>query len=226
MFAKRLIGGYSKVSFSVIGTISRRNFGGRSERVAFAMSKLARSLDKAEIDYCVMGGNALHAHGYERATVDVDVLMTKDGLARFVETHVGRGYAPRFLGAKTKFRNTADDVPIDILLTGAYPGENQVEVPFPEPKEISYEESFFGTGNSEQIIRMVDLKNLINFKLLAYKDLPRERIQDYVDVRMLIKNNPLDAEKFVKHLHSSVHELFKEAVVDVENMRRKELEED
>ena len=134
--------------------LTRRNFGGRSERVAHAMSKLAKSLDKAGIDYCVMGGNALHAHGYERATIDVDVLLTKEGLSKFVETHVGRGYSPRFKGAKTKFRNTADNVPIDILLAGSYPGESQTEVPFPEPKEIAYEESFFGSG--DQIIKMVD----------------------------------------------------------------------
>ena len=221
MFGKQLI---YKASFS-IGNFSRRSFGGRSERVAHAMSKLARSLDKAGIDYCVMGGNALHAHGYERATVDVDVLMTKEGLAKFVETHVGRGYAPRFQGAKTKFRNTADDVPIDILLTGAYPGEGQTEISFPEPKEISYEEAFFGVKDSEQIIRMVDLKNLINFKLASYKDLPRERIQDYVDVRMLIQNNPLDAEEFAKQLHPSVRELYFEAVAEVEKIRRKEHEE-
>lgn len=212
-------------SIHIIAKTSVRHFGGRSERVAHAMSKLARSLDKAGIDYCVMGGNALHAHGYERATTDVDVLMTEEGLAKFVETHVGRGYSPRFKGAKTKFRNTADDVPIDILLTGSYPGESQTEVAFPEPKEIAYDEEFFGVRDSHQIIRMVDLKNLINFKLVSYKDLPRERIQDYADVRMLIKNNPLDEEEVAKDLHPSVRELYREAVAEVEKLRKKELEE-
>lgn len=202
----------------------RRNFGGRSERVAHAMSKLARSLDKAGIDYCVMGGNALHAHGYERATTDVDVLMTEEGLAKFVETHVGRGYSPRFKGAKTKFRNTADDVPIDILVTGAYPGENQTEVAFPEPHEISYEEAFYGVTESDQFIRIVDLPNLITFKLASFQDLPRERIQDYADVRMLIQNNPIDPEDLVKKIHPSVHELFMEAVAEAERLQQKELE--
>ena len=211
-------------SYTIFGN-ARRYFGGRSERVAHAMSKLAKSLDKAGIDYCVLGGNALHAHGYERATIDVDILMTEEGLSKFVETHVGRGYSPRFKGAKTKFRNTADDVPIDIVLTGSYPGESQTEVPFPEPKEISYEESFFGVGNSDQIIRVVDLKNLINLKLLAYKDLPRERIQDYADVRMLIQNNPLDAETFANSLHPMVREIFMEAAAEVEKLQLKKFEE-
>ena len=224
MFGKQLTYKARSCILVPIGN-ARRNFGGRSERVAHAMSKLAKSLDKAGIDYCVMGGNALHAHGYERATTDVDVLMTKEGLSKFVETHVGRGYSPRFKGAKTKFRNTADDVPIDIILAGSYPGESQTEVPFPEPKDIAYEESFFGVGDSDQIIRVVDLKNLINLKLVSYKDLPRERIQDYADVRMLIQNNPLDAEDFAKYLHPSVREIFMEAVAEVERLQQKEFED-
>ena len=226
MFGKQLTyKARSCILVPILGNaLTRRNFGGRSERVAHAMSKLAKSLDKAGIDYCVMGGNALHAHGYERATIDVDVLLTKEGLSKFVETHVGRGYSPRFKGAKTKFRNTADNVPIDILLAGSYPGESQTEVPFPEPKEIAYEESFFGSG--DQIIKMVDLKNLINLKLVSYKDLPRERIQDYADVRMLIQNNPLDdAEEFAEFLHPSVREIFLEAVEDVEKIQQKEFED-
>ena len=224
MFGKQLTYKARSCILVPIGN-ARRNFGGRSERVAHAMSKLAKSLDKAGIDYCVIGGNALHAHGYERATTDVDVLMTKEGLSKFVETHVGRGYSPRFKGAKTKFRNTADDVPIDIILAGSYPGESQTEVPFPEPKDIAYEESFFGVGDSDQIIRVVDLKNLINLKLVSYKDLPRERIQDYADVRMLIQNNPLDAEGFAKFLHPSVREIFMEAVAEVERLQQKEFED-
>ena len=206
--------------------VVHRNFGGRSERVAFAMSKLANSLHREGIEYCVVGGNALHAHGYERATTDVDVLMTKDGLKTFVETHVGRGYTQRFEGAKTKFRNTADDVPIDILLTGSYPGETQTEVPFPHPRDISYDESFFSLGgdsnNTPQTIRVVDLKNLINLKLVSYKDLPEERIQDYVDVRKLIEINLLQ-EDFEKNLHPSVHDLYRKAVATVKKIKQRDM---
>ena len=200
-----------------------RNFGGHIERVAFAMGKLARSLEREGIDYCVIGGNALHAHGFERATTDVDVLMTKEGLEKFVKTHVGRGYVPRFKGAKHKFRNTADDVPIDIVVTGAFPGDKQTEVPFPEPNEISYDEGFFSLG-SQQTIRMVDLKNLINLKLLSYKDLPEERTQDYIDVRKLIEINLLD-EDYSEQLHPSVRETFLKAVATVNKMKEREKNE-
>ena len=215
MFGKHFV---STVVSSRVPTA--RYFGGRSERVAFAMSKLAKSLEKEGIDYCVLGGNALHAHGYERATIDVDVLMTKEGLERFVRTHIGRGYVRRFEGSKTKFRNTADDVPIDILVSGSYPGDKQTDVPFPEPSEIAYDESFFELG-SQQTIRIADLKSLVNLKLVAYKDLPEERAQDYIDVRKLIEINLLDVD-YAEHLHPSVRELFVKAVATVKKIKERE----
>lgn len=202
---------------------SIRTFGGRSERVAFAMGKLARSLEREGIDYCVIGGNALHAHGFERATIDVDVLLTKEGLEQFVQTHVGRGYVPRFVGARQKFRNTADDVPIDIVVTGDFPGDQQTEVPFPDPSEIAYDEGFFSLG-SQLTIRMVDLKNLITLKLLSYQDLPEERAQDYIDVRKLIEINLLD-DDYAEQLHPSVRNTFRKAVALVARIKAREKNE-
>ena len=219
MFGKRLLCKGLSAAGNIITPL--RFFGGGSERVAFAMSKLAKSLEREGIEYCVIGGNALHAHGYERATTDVDVLMTKEGLEKFVNTHVGRGYVRQFEGAKTKFRNTADDIPIDIVLTGSFPGDKQTEVPFPEPSEISYEESFFALGDNQQTIRMVDLRNLINLKLISYKDLPDERAQDYIDVRKLIEINLL-GDDYVEKLHPSVRELFLKAVATVKKMKERE----
>lgn len=137
--------------------------------------------------------------------------MTEEGLAKFVDTHVGRGYAPRFEGAKTKFRNTIDDVPIDILLSGSFPGNDQTEIAFPEPKEISYEEFSFAVSDPNQKIRFVDLSNLVNLKLVCYKDLPDTRVQDFLDVRKLIESNALGKE-FGKKLYPSVHDLFLKAV--------------
>ena len=121
--------------------------------------------------------------------------------------NVGRGYSPRFKGAKSTDQ-VSDDVPINIRLAGSYPGETQTEVPFPEPKEISYEESFLGVNYSNQIIRIVDLHNLVNLKLVSSKSLPRERILDYTGVRMLIQSNPLDAGNFAERLDPSVHKLY------------------
>jgi len=65
---------------------------GRVHQAALAM---ARRLDQANIPYAIAGAMALGAHGYERVTVDVDVLLTREGLARFKEAQLGRGYAEK-----------------------------------------------------------------------------------------------------------------------------------
>ena len=39
---------------------------------------LVRSLNERKIDYLLIGGYALYAHGYARATVDIDLLLRAD----------------------------------------------------------------------------------------------------------------------------------------------------
>src|SRR5580704_19323791 len=56
------------------------------------MRRLARRLKKARIPYGIMGAMAVNAHGAERTTRDVDVLLTAAGLERFREEFVGEAY--------------------------------------------------------------------------------------------------------------------------------------
>src|SRR5688500_1904179 len=56
------------------------------------MEKIAGHLEEKGIDYVIVGGMALNAHGYQRETVDVDLLVTPDGLARFACTMAENGY--------------------------------------------------------------------------------------------------------------------------------------
>jgi hypothetical protein len=53
---------------------------------------MAAHLDELGIDYAVAGALSLAAHGLVRSTEDVDILITPEGLARFKETWLGRGY--------------------------------------------------------------------------------------------------------------------------------------
>src|SRR5258708_39749309 len=55
-----------------------------------AMRRLARRLNKAGIPYAIMGAMAVNAHGAERTTKDVDILLTSEGLERFRQEFVGR----------------------------------------------------------------------------------------------------------------------------------------
>jgi hypothetical protein len=57
-----------------------------------AMRRLARRLNKAGIPYAIMGAMAVNAHGAERTTKDVDVLLTSEGFERFCREFVGADY--------------------------------------------------------------------------------------------------------------------------------------
>ena len=42
------------------------------------LKSLIRSLNENQVDYLLIGGYALYAHGYHRATTDIDVLVSGD----------------------------------------------------------------------------------------------------------------------------------------------------
>jgi hypothetical protein len=109
---------------------------GKVHQAALAM---ARRLAQANIPYAIAGAMALGAHGYERVTVDVDVLLTREGLARFKKEQLGRGYAEKFPGRKG-LRDTEHGVSIDVLIAGEFPGDGRPKpVAFPDPAEAAIE---------------------------------------------------------------------------------------
>lgn len=59
------------------------------------LRQLVKDLDDRKIDYTVIGVVALNQHGYQRFTQDIDLLMTKDGLQKFTEELIGRGFVLR-----------------------------------------------------------------------------------------------------------------------------------
>jgi hypothetical protein len=99
------------------------------------LRELARRLDEQGIDYAVIGAMGLFLHGYRRETVDVDLLLTREGLKRFKETLIGLGYVSAFTGANKHFRDTLTGVSVDIIITGEYPGDgnpNRLRFQIPE----------------------------------------------------------------------------------------------
>jgi hypothetical protein len=89
-----------------------------------AAEELARRLEAAGIEYAIAGALGLNAYGYMRATVDVDVILTRDGLERFKSEWLGRGYV--------------NNVQIDFLLTGDFPGDEKPKpVAIPAPGAVS-----------------------------------------------------------------------------------------
>lgn len=68
--------------------------------VQLAADRLAAKLEELGIPYAICGGLALLAHGCERMTRYVDVLLTPEGLNRFKEEALGRGWLERFAGSR------------------------------------------------------------------------------------------------------------------------------
>ena len=65
-----------------------------------SLRKITARLKDLEVPYAVAGARALVAHGYDRTTVDVDVLVAVDGLARVHTALDGLGYLPIPAGSR------------------------------------------------------------------------------------------------------------------------------
>src|SRR5262245_23189081 len=102
-----------------------------------ALEKLARTLEVEGIPYAIVGAMALNEFGYRRVTDDVDVLLSPEGLARFKAAHLGRGYLEKFPGSRG-LRDTEHNVDIDVVLSGAFPGDGKPKpVAFPDPASVA-----------------------------------------------------------------------------------------
>lgn len=137
-----------------------------------AALELAARLDEAGIDYAVAGALCLAAHGVIRATEDVDVLLTPEGLSAFKNRWPGRGYVELRPGGKS-VRDTVRGVKIAFLLTGDCPGDGLPKpVRFPRPATVAAPAG---------ALRVVALPRLVELKLASGMTAPH-RLQDLADV--------------------------------------------
>ena len=142
-----------------------------------AAAAIAERLTEAGIDYAIAGAIALGEHGFKRLTVDVDILIRREGLDRFKAEWLGRGYLDVRPGGKA-VRDTINDVKIDFLLTGDFPGDGKPKpVAFPDPRDAAI------AGDK---YRIVSLPRLVEMKLASGMTAPH-RLQDLADVLRLIR---------------------------------------
>ena len=163
-------------------SFAERFFMGRDE-VHAAMRRLCATLEADGIPYAIAGAMALNAHGYQRVTVDVDILLTRDGLAAFKARHLGRGWVERFPGSRG-MRDTEHNVKIDVLITGDYPGDGAPKpVSFPSP-----DVAIRGDG-----VMLLPIERLVELKLASGMTNP-DRLKDLADVQELIRAARLPLE--------------------------------
>lgn len=151
------------------------------------------------IDYALAGALSLAAHGFVRVTEDVDILLTPDGLQRFKNSWLGRGYVNLRPGGKA-VRDTENGVKIDFLLTGDFPGDGAPKpVAFPDPGV-----SFVESGG----IHVLTLPRLVELKLASGMTAPH-RLQDLADVQRLVAIRHLPRQ-LADDLHPYVRAKFDE----------------
>jgi hypothetical protein len=176
------------------------------------LRRLVQDLEAHGIDYNVIGAVALNQHGYQRFTHDIDLLMSPEGLEKFRNALVGRGYRPDLNGATRKFRETEHNVPIEIIVSGEYPGDGKPKpVQFPDP-----DEHFILIDG----VKTVDLAKLIELKLASGIS-GLARLKDLADVQELIKVRQLE-DRMVESLDPSVRPTYLELYNDVVQARAQE----
>jgi len=177
---------------------ARRFFMGEAD-VQKALEKLVRVLDAYGIPYAIVGAMALNEFGYQRTTVDVNVLLTPEGLAAFKAHALGRGYVEKFPGSRG-VRDSEHGVDIDVVLTGGYPGDGKPKpVVFPDPAIAALR----GTR-----VALLPLPTLVELKLASGMTAPH-RLKDLADVQELIRIQRLP-RTLVDELNSFVRDKYLE----------------
>ncbi|MCP3961966.1 MAG: nucleotidyltransferase family protein [bacterium] len=167
--------------------------------VHLALERLVDRLTELDIPYAIVGALSLNAYGYQRTTSDVDVLVRREGLEAFKKEHLGRGYLEKFPGSKG-LRDATQNIEIDVLLTGDYPGDGKRKpIAFPDPAEVAERGERFA---------LLPLPRLLELKLASGMTAPH-RLRDLADVLELVRINEL-GEELAGSLHPYVREKYRE----------------
>jgi hypothetical protein len=178
-----------------------------SNAVHRALRRITARLAELGIPYAVVGGMALFFHGFRRFTEDVDILVTRSGLALIHDKLEGLGYVPPFQGSK-HLRDAELGVKVEFLVAGEYPGDGKPKpVVFPDPGQVAVNVSGISFAN---------LPTLIELKLASGMTTPT-RLKDLADVQEVIRVLRLPKElgsqlnPFVRDKYEKLWDELKEA---------------
>jgi hypothetical protein len=161
------------------------------------LRNIAKRLGELQIPYAIAGGMALNAHGFQRATLDVDLLVTPEGLRTIHDKLEGLGYVAPFAGSKN-LKDTQTTVRIEFLVAGQYPGDGKPKpVAFPDPAQVAVEIDG---------VKYLGLPALIELKLASgmSNELRAKDIGDVISLIQVLKLKP----EFGEQLNPYVRERF------------------
>lgn len=150
-----------------------------------AAERVFKALEECQVSFVIAGALAANAHGHTRTTEDVDILVTREGLARFKSRWLGLGWVEVFPGSKS-VRDTEDNVRIDVLLSGDFPGDGK-------PKPVFFPDPACAGETDDSGIPILKLPHLIELKLASGMT-ASHRLRDLDDVMHLIRANGLSKD--------------------------------
>jgi hypothetical protein len=161
-----------------------------------ALTRLIALLESSQIDYAIAGALALNEYGYLRATSDIDLLLRREDLERVVA--LGEGWLEKFPGSRG-LRDTEENVPIDVLLAGDFPGDG-----LPKPVRFPYPD----VGRPGRRGRFLPIEKLVEMKLASGLSAPH-RLRDLADVLELVRAAGL-SRSLAEQLDPSVRTRYEE----------------
>jgi hypothetical protein len=146
-------------------------------RVHQTLNRVSRYLCDVKIPYAVAGGLALNAHGFLRATIDVDVLISEQSLTA-LHANLEREGLASIPGRRNHLRDLETGVRVDFLITGQFPGDGKPKpVAFPDPAKAGIEINGINYLNLESLIELKLASGITN----------AGRLKDLGDVQELIR---------------------------------------
>ena len=121
----------------------------------------------------------MQEHGYERVTVDVDIVVPD--VAEAVEFLTADLSGPFHRLAEDRVEDRRNGVKVDLLPAG-HVLRVGCKVPFPQPREVS------------EFPKIVTVEQLVSLKLDSFTGSPLRRVKDKADVVELIQRAQLPRE--------------------------------
>jgi hypothetical protein len=167
----------------VIGEVSWERMIGAVEKVRERLLRATAILERADVPYAVIGGNAVAAwvsrvdEAAVRNTRDVDILLRRADLDAAKQALTAAGFVYRHAASIDMFLDGPEAKARDAVHV-VFAGEKVREeslVPSPDVRESELSANF----------RVVSLEPLVRMKLTSYRDKDRMHLRDLLDVGLI-----------------------------------------
>jgi hypothetical protein len=165
-----------------------------------AAQQCHRALQDAAIPHALVGGVAVCLYGYQRNTVDVDILICREHTDAIKTALLQAGFTRS--ATEREFRSAAG-IPVQCLLAWERAGKDS-EIKLPDP-------SAAGVVTEREGLPVLHLAALIEAKLACGLGDLRRTHKDFADVVELIAIHELDSS-FARHLHKATRPAFRQLV--------------